>query len=67
MDVPDQNVSAVPEKALKVAVTHGSDVKINKIDVLVTHVKPEKRIQSKCKRKKMCVLFWIFGLSVRES
>ncbi len=43
-DVPDQNVSAAPKRAWKVAVSHGGVVKINKIDVLVTHVKPEKRI-----------------------
>ena len=44
MNVPDQNLSAVPKKALRVAVTHGSVVKTHKIDVLVTHVKHAKRV-----------------------
>ena len=42
--IPDQNLCAAPKKACRVAVTHGSIVKTHNIDVIVTHVKPAKRI-----------------------
>ncbi len=44
MNVPGQNPSAAPKIDPRVAVTHGSVVKTHEIDVLVTYVKPEKRI-----------------------
>ncbi len=36
MNVPDRNLSAAPAKAFRVAVIHGSVVKTNKTQVLVT-------------------------------
>ena len=42
-NVPDQNLSAAPQKVCMVAVTHGNVVKTYRIDVLVTHVKPATR------------------------
>ncbi len=43
-NVHDQNLSAGPKKACRVAVTHESVMKTYKIDVIVTYVKPAKRI-----------------------
>ena len=44
MNIPGQNPSAAPKIDCRVAVTHGSVVKIHEIDVLVTYVKLAKRI-----------------------
>ncbi len=65
--VPDHILFAASKKAKKMVAAHGSVVKINKIDVLVTHVKPAKSIESKCKGGKMCVFSVFFGQSVRAS
>ena len=42
MNVPGQNPSAAPKNHCRVAVTHGSVVKTQEIDILVTYVKPAK-------------------------
>ena len=44
MNVPGQNPSAAPKIYCRVAVTHESVAKTHEIDVLVTYVKPAKRI-----------------------
>ena len=44
MNVPHKNLSAAIRIGLKGAITHVSVVKTHKIDGLVAHVKPAKRI-----------------------
>ena len=55
-NILDQKLSAASENDCRVDVTHESVAKTNKIDVLVTHVKPAKEYKEKCKGKS-CVFF----------